>query len=175
MNKFQKRITKSMRKNLQDAIVIGHGFGMLEEILETFNTVFILNGPDDIKRRNLINRTSVESLYGLYTVGAMFIDLDQVNLLSKDLESVLKSKPYTEGGVSYFKFKDFWRFVIRSKSWADKTYPKNKTIRLLEDLFKARQEVKKITEKSVKVWAVEKISVEKYVPVKKEKEKAPFE
>ena len=89
MNKFQKRITKSMRKNLQDAIVIGHGFGMLEEILETFNTVFILNGPDDIKRRNLVNRASVESLYGLYTVGAMFIDLDQVNLLSKDLESVL--------------------------------------------------------------------------------------
>jgi hypothetical protein len=100
---------------------------------------------------------------------------DFISRDGKDWDSILKRKPYTEQGVSYFKFKDFWLYLIRTKSWSEKTYPKNKTIRLLEDLFKARQEVKKITEKSVKVWAVEKISVEKYVPVKKEKEKAPFE
>ena len=93
----------------------------------------------------------------------------------KDWDSILKRKPYSENGISYFKFKDFWLYLIRTKSWSEKTYPKNKTIRLLEDLFKAKQEVKKINEKSVKVWSVEKITVEKYTPIKTKKEPAPFE
>jgi hypothetical protein len=93
----------------------------------------------------------------------------------KDWDSILKRKPYSENGISYFKFKDFWLYLIRTKSWSEKTYPKNKTIRLLEDLFKAKQEVKKISDKSVKVWSVEKIAVEKYIPVKIKKEPAPFE
>ena len=97
----------------------------------------------------------------------------------KSLEDVLKRKPYTENGISYFKFKDFWGYIIKQKSWSEKTYPKNKTIRLLEHLFNAKQDVKKVMvndqEKSVKLWTVEKIEVEKYVPRKLEKEPAPFE
>ena len=101
----------------------------------------------------------------------------------KDLDSVLKSKPYTEGGISYFKFKDFWRFVIRSKSWPDKTYSKNKTIRLVEQLFNGKQVTRDVVvkakgkeeRKSVKLWTVEKIEVQKYTPKRLEKKAAPFE
>jgi len=101
----------------------------------------------------------------------------------KNFEDVLKRKPYTENGVSYFKFPDFWGFLIRSKTWPEKNYPKNKTIRLLQDLFNAKTDVRKISskdgkdvkEKSVKVWKIEKIEVEKYIPRRIEKKAAPFE
>lgn len=90
MTKFKKRITKNIRKNLQDAIVIGEGFGMLDEILDTFNSVFILEGPKDVKAINLINRTNTKALYGLYTVGALFVDLKYIHMLDK-LETVLNN------------------------------------------------------------------------------------
>ena len=95
------------------------------------------------------------------------------------MEDVLKRKPYTQNGVSYFKFKDFWAYVIKQKTWSEKKYPKNKTIRLLEQLFGAKTDVVKVTvgkeEKSVKVWTVEKIEVEKYIPRRIEKQPAAFE
>lgn len=93
----------------------------------------------------------------------------------KSIEDVLKRKPFTESGISHFKFKDFWGFLIRSKTWPDKTYTKNKTIRLLEELFSGKEKVVKINDKSVKVWTVEKIDVEKFTPKKIEKQPAPFE
>jgi hypothetical protein len=101
----------------------------------------------------------------------------------KDISAVLQSKPYTENGVSYFKFKDFWRFIIRSKSWPEKTYSKNKTIRLVENLFNGKTATKDITvkvkgkeeKKTVKLWTVEKIEVQEYTPKRLEKKAAPFE
>jgi len=56
----------------------------------------------------------------------------------KNIEDILKRKPYTENNITYFKFKDFWSFILRGKTWPEKTYNKNKTIRLLENLFKAK-------------------------------------
>ena len=100
---------------------------------------------------------------------------DFVSRDGKKIEDVLKRKPFTENGVSFFKFKDFWGYLIRSKSWPEKTYPKNKTIRLLQDLFKAKVDVKKINDKSHKLWMVEKIEIEKYTPTRTKKEPAPFE
>ena len=97
----------------------------------------------------------------------------------KSIEDVLKRKPFTENGVSYFKFKDFWGFLIRSKTWPDRTYSKNKTIRLVEQLFKGKQVSKdliiKNERKSVKLWTVEHIEVQKYAPKKLERKPASFE
>ena len=100
---------------------------------------------------------------------------DFVSRDGKKLEDVLKRKPFTENGISYFKFKDFWGYLIRSKSWPEKTYPKNKTIRLLQDLFKAKVDTKRINDKAHKLWMVEKIDIEKYIPTRTKKEPAPFE
>jgi len=93
----------------------------------------------------------------------------------KTMEDILKRKPYTENGVSYFKFKDFWSFILRGKTWPEKTYNKNKTIRLLENLFKAKTDTVRIKDKQHKIWMVEKIDIEKYTPMRTKKEPAPFE
>ena len=93
----------------------------------------------------------------------------------KTMEDILKRKPYTENGISYFKFKDFWSFILRGKTWPEKTYNKNKTIRLLENLFKAKSDTVRINEKQHKIWMVEKIEIEKYTPIRTKKEPAPFE
>ena len=93
----------------------------------------------------------------------------------KTMEDILKRKPYTEKGISYFKFKDFWSFILRGKTWPEKTYNKNKTIRLLENLFKAKSDTVRIKDKQHKIWMVEKIEIEKYTPTRLKKEPAPFE
>jgi hypothetical protein len=141
----------------------------VEKTTSIFNerTWTTLNAPDDSKIDIQLKELLTE-----------FISRD-----GKSLEDVLKSKPYTENGVSYFKFKDFWRFIIRSKSWPDKTYSKNKTIRLVENLFNGKIATKDITlkvkgkeeKKSVKLWTVEKIEVQQYTPKRLEKKAAPFE
>jgi hypothetical protein len=134
-----------------------------KQLASLMKNMTTLEAPDDTK----IDIQLKELLTG-------FISRD-----GKALEDVLKRKPYTENGISYFKFKDFWGYIVKQKTWPERNYPKNKTIRLLENLFNAKQEVKKIIindqEKSVKLWTVEKIEVEKYIPRKLEKQPAPFE
>ena len=93
----------------------------------------------------------------------------------KNIEDILKRKPYTENNITYFKFKDFWSFILRGKTWPEKTYNKNKTIRLLENLFKAKTDTVRIKDKQHKIWMVEKIDIEKYTPIRTKKEPAPFE
>jgi len=93
----------------------------------------------------------------------------------KNIEDILKRKPYTENNITYFKFKDFWSFILRGKTWPEKTYNKNKTIRLLENLFKAKSDTIRIKDKQHKIWMVEKIEIEKYTPIRTKKEPAPFE
>jgi hypothetical protein len=93
----------------------------------------------------------------------------------KNIEDILKRKPYTENNITYFKFKDFWSFILRGKTWPEKTYNKNKTIRLLENLFKAKSDTIRIKDKQHKIWMVEKIEIEKYTPTRLKKEPAPFE
>ena len=100
---------------------------------------------------------------------------DFVNRNGKDWKSILSRKPYTIKGITYFKFKDFWLYLIRTRSWPEKSYPKNKTIRLIEDLFKGRVETVRIEDKQHKVWAVENMEIEKYTPQITKKEPAPFE
>jgi len=78
----------------------------------------------------------------------------------KNIEDILKRKPYTENNITYFKFKDFWSFILRGKTWPEKTYNKNKTIRLLENLFKAKSDTIRIKDKQHKIWMVEKIEIE---------------
>jgi len=44
-----------------------------------------------------------------------------------------------------FKFSNFWKYLLRTKSWADKTYPKQKTMRMLQELFEAQEVSPKIS------------------------------
>ena len=62
----------------------------------------------------------------------------------KEMKDIKRGLPYSDEKESFFKFKDFWRYLQRSKSWPDKTYPKQKTLRLLESLFDAKENTKSI-------------------------------
>ena len=70
----------------------------------------------------------------------------------KEMKDILRGISYTdEKGYSHFKFKDFWRFLLKTKSWPEKTYPKQKTMRLLESLFNAEVDTPKINNKTIRV------------------------
>ena len=92
----------------------------------------------------------------------------------KSMSDIKKSKAFVEDGVCYFRWKDFWRSLIRTKSWPDKTYPKNKTMRLVQNLFDGKQVFKKIDEKTERIWEVNKIELDA-IHIRKNKAKdAPF-
>ena len=79
MNKFQKRLRK-LSKNQANAVVIGTAFKNLENILEIYNTVFIIdkNFPT-VKAKNLVYRENFDNLNAITEVTAIFFDLDKLN------------------------------------------------------------------------------------------------
>jgi hypothetical protein len=89
MGKFLKRIRK-INKHCRNGIVLGSGFGNLEELLEMNSTIFIVYAKDDsIRRKNLIYRESLESTFTLHDIDFIFIDKDMVNLIP-DLKPLWK-------------------------------------------------------------------------------------
>jgi len=93
----------------------------------------------------------------------------------KELQDILRRRAFSENGHSWFKFKDFWRHLLSTKLWQEKTYTYHKTIRLMQNLFNAKQVTKKIEDKSEKVWQIEGIELNKKIIRKNEKKKAEFE
>ena len=110
------------------------------------------------------------------------IDVQLKDLLSeytnkipgKDWKDILRGLSHTEDGMSYFKFKDFWKYLIRTKSWPDKQYTKQKTARMLENLFGAKEIPGKINNKSVRYIAVDQQEVNKPIVRKNKMKEPPF-
>ena len=98
---------------------------------------------------------------------------DYINKIpGKDWKDVLRGLSYTEEGISYFKFKDFWKYVIRTKIWDTKKYQKQKTARMLENLFGAKEVAGKINNKSVRYIEVSQQDINRPI-VRKDKMKEP--
>ena len=108
------------------------------------------------------------------------IDVQLKDLLSeytnkipgKDWKDILRGLSFTEDGMSYFKFKDFWKYLLRTKSWPDKQYTKQKTARMLENLFGAKEVAGKINNKSVRYIEVSQQDINRPI-VRKDKMKEP--
>jgi len=81
MNKFQKRISKNIRNHPNDCLVIGDGFGHIQDFLGIFNTVFVLESTLELKVKNLIQRKDFQSVFQLANVSGVFIDLDKVEFI----------------------------------------------------------------------------------------------
>ena len=82
----------------------------------------------------------------------------------KDMQDVLRGISFTDSeGNTFFKFPSFWRYLLRTKSWAEKTYPKQKTIRLMEALFNCTEVFPKIgkDKKSVRLMSMKTIKLDK--------------
>ena len=90
------------------------------------------------------------------------------------MEDILRGLAYTEDGTSYFKFKDFWKYLIRTKTWPDKIYPKQKTARLLARLFSAKEIAGKIDGKSARYMEMKTIKLDKPNTKEDQMKEAPF-
>jgi len=99
MNKFQKRLSK-LDKNQINAVVIGSAFGNLENILEIYNTVFVINeNLPTVKAKNLVYREDFHNLNAITEVSAIFFDLNQLDQFEmvKDFWQRNNSKVIIEG------------------------------------------------------------------------------
>ncbi len=80
MAKFNKRISKIAGRSLQNALVVGEGFGFLSNIVEIFETVFVINSKrPEIKARNLVFKENADELHLLVDVSMVFFDRNKVN------------------------------------------------------------------------------------------------
>ena len=92
------------------------------------------------------------------------------------MKDVLRGISYTDReGQTFFKFKNFWKFLLRTKSWPDKTYPKQKTIRLMETLFNVKEETPKIGSKTERLLVMPTIKLTRPNPRVNKREKEPWE
>jgi hypothetical protein len=81
MSKFSKRIKKLFDVHTS-CLVIGQGFSHLEDILEVFETVFVVSEKKpEIKHKKLVYRENCDNLSDLYEIQAVFFDLDQLDKL----------------------------------------------------------------------------------------------
>lgn len=80
MAKFNKRISKISDKPLQNALVVGVGFGFIDNICQMFQTVFLINESRPIYRgRNLVFKENYDDLHLLTDVSHVFFDLASLN------------------------------------------------------------------------------------------------
>ena len=94
----------------------------------------------------------------------------------RDKDDILRGVAFTDkSGVTMFKFANFWKYLLRTKSWADKTYPKQKTMRMLQDLFLAKESTPKIDGKTHRVLEMKHLMLDKPSTKKYEMEKEPWQ
>ena len=101
MNKFQKRLHKLSRNNTH-ALVLGSAFGILDQVVEIYDTVFVVSeSPPAIKAKNLVYKETFVKLDHIQNIASIFIDhnelhnLDKVEALWKKHNSII----FIEGDV----------------------------------------------------------------------------
>lgn len=81
MSKFAKRLKKSS-PGIENALVIGSGFGHLEEILSIYKTVFVIDEErPNIKAKNLVYRENFDHLNQFTDISIIVFGLDRLHLL----------------------------------------------------------------------------------------------
>lgn len=102
MNKFQKRLSKISRKHT-NALVIGKAFGYLVDIIDIYASVFVIDDKAvGLKAKNLIYRENIDRLSNITDVGAIFLDLNELDKLEllMTLWQTHSSKIFIEGGTA---------------------------------------------------------------------------
>jgi hypothetical protein len=102
MNKFQKRVSKISRKHT-NALVLGKAFGYLAEVINIYESVFVIDeNADGIKAKNLIYRENIDRLSNITDIGAIFLDLNDLDKLEllMTVWQTHNSKIFVEGGLA---------------------------------------------------------------------------
>lgn len=83
MSKFIKKITKS-KKNPRNILVLGTGFDRLEELCDSFSSIFIISTTEQVvRKRNLIYKENFDHLESLPDIDVIVMDRDQDLHVSK--------------------------------------------------------------------------------------------
>jgi hypothetical protein len=101
MTKFQKRLHKLSRNNAH-ALVLGSAFGILDQIVEIYDTVFVVSADQPaVRAKNLVYKETFVKLDHIQNIASIYIDhtelcnLDKVEALWKKHNSII----FVEGGV----------------------------------------------------------------------------
>jgi hypothetical protein len=101
MTKFQKRLHK-LSRNHAHALVLGSAFGMIDQVLEIYDTVFVVSADrPSVKAKNLVYKETFVKLDHIQNIASIFVDynelsnLDKVEALWKNHNSIL----FIEGGI----------------------------------------------------------------------------
>jgi len=99
MTKFQKRLHK-LSTNHTHALVLGSAFGMLDQIVKIYDTVFVISAEQPaVKARNLVYKETFVKLDHIQNIASIFIDHNELCNLEK-VEALWKnhnSKIFVEG------------------------------------------------------------------------------
>jgi peptide methionine sulfoxide reductase MsrA len=81
MSKLLKRIKKNISGN-KSSLIIGNAFGRLEEISESFKTVFVVsNSSMEAKSKNIIYRENFDNITDIGEVSVILVDIDKLDQL----------------------------------------------------------------------------------------------
>jgi hypothetical protein len=101
MTKFQKRLHKLSRNNAH-ALVLGSAFGILDQVVEIYDTVFVVSADQPaVRAKNLVYKETFVKLDHIQNIASIYIDhtelcnLDKVEALWKKHNSII----FVEGGV----------------------------------------------------------------------------
>lgn len=101
MNKSQKRLYK-LSRNTAHALVLGSAFGILDQVVEIYDTVFVVSADRPlVKAKNLVYKETFVKLDHIQNIASIFIDhtelcnLDKVEALWKKHNSII----FVEGGI----------------------------------------------------------------------------
>ena len=117
MSKFTKRVLGT-DKNYRNCLVIGSGLGFFNNIIETFDTVFVVFDKNySIRKRNIIYREDLNNIDALSDVDFVFVDAEYFDIFKQLRPVWLKCRPVflLEGG-DLFGLDNYKYF--RSESYA---------------------------------------------------------
>ncbi len=94
MTKFQKRI-KKLYKHPENCLIVGEGFGFLNEIIEIYKTVFVVSDrKPNLKSKNLVYREEFDDLSNLVEITAVFLDLSLLDKLETVMHIASRNKSF---------------------------------------------------------------------------------
>ena len=100
MTKSKKRLYKLSRDH-DHALVLGSAFGILDQVVEIYNTVFVVSAEQPaFKAKNLVYKETFVKLDHIQNIASIFIDHNELCNLDK-IEALWKknnSKIFVEGG-----------------------------------------------------------------------------
>jgi len=83
MSKFQKRL-KKVSGRMENCLVVGQGFGRLQELSEIYKTVFVIDTQrPELKARNIVFRDNFDETSYMTELSAVFFDRASIDFLEK--------------------------------------------------------------------------------------------